>query len=75
MSEFTAGMIPGAFTHYSYAASQRTELVCDLQGEYDIKENKFKLTDPCVLSEVGREKSGYGRTDRGVTGSVGDQDF
>ena len=43
-------------------------MVCDLQGVFDPAAHAFKLTDPCLLSEVGRELSGFGRTDRSVVG-------
>ncbi|KAK7248883.1 hypothetical protein SO694_00042229 [Aureococcus anophagefferens] len=66
----TAGMVPGAFTHYSYEASDGEFMVCDLQGVFDAAGRRFRLTDPCVLSKVGREASGLGRTDRGVVGIV-----
>ena len=44
-------------------------MVCDLQGCFD-RERGFELTDPCMLSKVGRSESGYGRTDRGLHGLV-----
>ncbi len=43
-------------------------MVCDLQGCFD--RERFELTDPCMLSKVGRSESGYGRTDRGLHGLV-----
>ena len=44
-------------------------MVCDLQGCFS-PEGGFELTDPCMLSKVGRSESGYGRTDRGLHGLV-----
>ena len=65
----TAGEVPQAFSHWSYESSSGARMVCDLQGCFD-RERGFELTDPCMLSKVGREESGYGRTDRGLHGLV-----
>ena len=56
-------------SHFSYEFSSGARMVCDLQGCFD-RERGFELTDPCMLSKVGREESGYGRTDRGLHGLV-----
>ena len=61
--------VPQAFSHWSYESSSGARMVCDLQGCFD-RERGFELTDPCMLSKVGREESGYGRTDRGLHGLV-----
>ena len=56
--------IPQAFSHFTYRTTQRTELVCDLQGvlscDYINNIPFFELTDPCIHSDRKR----YGRTDR-----------
>ena len=64
-----AGEVPQAFSHFSYEFSSGARMVCDLQGCFD-RERGFELTDPCMLSKVGRSESGYGRTDRGLHGLV-----
>ena len=61
--------MPQAFSHFSYEYSSGARMVCDLQGCFD-RERGFELTDPCMLSKVGRSESGYGRTDRGLHGLV-----
>ena len=61
--------MPQAFSHFSYEFSSGARMVCDLQGCFD-RERGFELTDPCMLSKVGRSESGYGRTDRGLHGLV-----
>ena len=62
--------MPQAFSHFSYESSASgARMVCDLQGCFD-RERGFELTDPCMLSKVGRSESGYGRTDRGLHGLV-----
>jgi len=65
----TAGEVPQAFSHFSYEYSSGARMVCDLQGCFD-RERGFELNDPCMLSKVGREASGYGRTDLGLHGLV-----
>ena len=60
--------IPQAFSHFTYAFTKRQELVCDLQGELNLKQFPpiFELTDPCIHSAENRGK--YGRTDHGTKG-------
>ena len=38
-------------------------MVCDLQGCFD-RELGFELTDPCMLSKVGRSEERSGRSRR-----------
>ena len=61
------GDIPQAFTHFSYKWTKRDEMVCDIQGELNVKQSPaiFELTDPCIHSYEGRK---YGRTDKGYHG-------
>lgn len=51
-----------ALSHYSYHASRRSIVLCDLQGA--VRRNCIVLTDPAVLSKDGR----YGPTDMGAKG-------
>ena len=61
--------VPQAFSHFTYRASKRKLLVCDLQGVLNTAENLFELTDPVIhyRSRKGR-KHVYGRTDHGRKG-------
>ena len=43
---FTPNDVAQAFSHYTYWASGRKRLVCDLQGVYDEQCHELKLTDP-----------------------------
>ena len=57
-----------AFSHYTYAASERLLLVCDLQGVYESSDGakKWKFTDPAIHSAVGKQQ--FGQTDLGPRG-------
>eukprot|EP01049_Picozoa_sp_SAG25_P011882 SAG25_NODE_1513_length_2865_cov_3.743312_1_plen_338_part_00 len=63
--------IPQAFSHFTYFASKRKFMVCDLQGVLDESQNPplFELTDPVIhyKSNHGR-KNVFGRTDHGQKG-------
>ena len=70
MISFSHEDIPQAFSHFTYLASNRTYLVCDLQGVKNMqtKPPVFELTDPAIhYSEITGRKD-YGRTDRGQQG-------
>mmetsp|Transcript_8703 Transcript_8703/g.18025 ORF Transcript_8703/g.18025 Transcript_8703/m.18025 type:complete len:695 (+) Transcript_8703:188-2272(+) len=71
---FTIQDIPQAFSHYTYLASRRKFLVCDLQGVLDEKSYypKFELTDPAIHYKKKTTRIDFGRTDRGEEGI---QDF
>jgi len=60
--------VPQAFSHFSYEASRRKQLVCDLQGVWNLADG-FLLTDPVVhyRSSSGR-KHKNGATDKGFEG-------
>lgn len=60
---YTPFEVAQAFSHYSYWASGKTRLICDLQGNFDEKKNMLSLSDPVIHSDT---ESGmyYGRTDR-----------
>lgn len=68
---FTASDVAQAFSHFTYWASGRKRLVCDLQGVYDEKANLLRLSDPVIhhTSFSGR-KHVHGRTDRGRKGKA-----
>ena len=70
MISFSHEDIPQAFSHFTYLASNRKFLVCDLQGVKNMKTRPpvFELTDPAIhYSEITNRKD-YGRTDRGQQG-------
>ncbi|KAL7462090.1 hypothetical protein ACHAXS_002491, partial [Conticribra weissflogii] len=71
---FTIQDIPQAFSHYTYLASRRKFLVCDLQGVLDQNSHhpKFELTDPAIHYKSKTKRTDFGRTDRGEDGI---QDF
>ena len=52
-----------ALSHYSYHVSQRTVLICDLQG--GSYKDGFIITDPVIMSNTSGE---YGPTDLGQEG-------
>lgn len=58
--------VPQAFTHWTHRNRQRTEMVCDLQGELKMSTfgPVFQLTDPCIHSFENK----YGKTDHGRIG-------
>lgn len=72
---------PSAFSHYTYVASRRNEIVVDLQGvltSQDVEKGPwtYRLTDPCIhskgadndLSVTGAPVHKMGRSDRGTRG-------
>eukprot|EP00798_Chlamydomonas_sp_ICE-L_P020461 gene20461-27250_t len=68
---FTAGDIPQAFTHFTYACTSRKLMVCDLQGVLDTASRPpvFELTDPVIHYKSGRGRTKvFGRSDRGTAG-------
>ena len=66
------GDIPQAFSHFTFVASHRELLVCDLQGVLDASAVPpvFELTDPVIhrRHKQGSRRNTYGRTDRGDAG-------
>jgi hypothetical protein len=68
---FTPFQVAQAFSCFSFWATGRKRLICDLQGVFDEKENVLKLSDP-VIHYCDRNKTGkrmvHGRTDRGSKG-------
>jgi hypothetical protein len=67
---FTASQVAQAFSHFTYWASGRKRLVCDLQGVYDRSANLLKFSDPVIhYHDLSDNRSGvHGRTDRGRKG-------
>ena len=68
---FTANEVAQAFSHFTYHASGRKRLVCDLQGVYDEESNELRLSDP-VIHYYNPNKADrryvHGRTDKGSKG-------
>jgi Alpha-kinase family. len=69
--KFTASEVAQAFSHFSYLATGKKRLICDLQGIFDEKTNTLKFTDPVIhyfnFRKQERENV-HGRTDRGRKG-------
>jgi hypothetical protein len=68
---FTPSEVAQAFSHYTYLASGRKRLVCDLQGVYDEKVRLLKFSDPVIHyhnSQRLDRQFVHGRTDRGKKG-------
>jgi len=68
---FTPSEVAQAFSHFSYWATGRKRLICDLQGVFDEKENVLKLSDPVIhYHNSGRSDRRFvhGQTDRGRRG-------
>jgi hypothetical protein len=62
-----------AFSHWTYFASGRSQLVCDLQGVFEEHANRFKLTDPVIhykgrTEKSKKKKNRFGRSDLGEAG-------
>jgi hypothetical protein len=68
---FTPFEVAQAFSHYTYLATGKKRLVCDLQGVYEEKGNELKLSDP-VIHYYNENRSDrrfvHGKTDRGRKG-------
>merc|ERR1712167_318467 len=64
--------VPQAFTHFTYVASNRKKMVCDLQGVLDMETQfppMFEFTDPCIhYASMHNRSHVFGRTDRGRKG-------
>lgn len=68
---YTPSEVAQAFSHFSYLATRRKRLVCDLQGVYDEKANLLRFSDPVIhyYNHLREDRHGvHGRTDRGRKG-------
>ncbi|KAL7535660.1 hypothetical protein ACHAWF_005226 [Thalassiosira exigua] len=67
---FAVEDIPQAYSHFTYLASKRKFLVCDLQGvlNTESKPPVFDLTDPAIHYSKMTKRKDFGRTDRGEHG-------
>jgi hypothetical protein len=64
--KFTASEVAQAFSHFSYYATGKKRLICDLQGVFDEKESVLKFSDPVIHYHNPRKahrRSVHGRTD------------
>lgn len=57
-----------AFSHWTWAVSEKSLLICDLQGVFQTSEGgkKWKFTDPAIHSAAGTQH--FGQTDLGPRG-------
>jgi hypothetical protein len=69
--KFGVSEVAQAFSHFSYHATGRKRLICDLQGVYDKTTNTIKFTDPVIhYFNYGKQEreNVHGRTDKGRKG-------
>jgi Alpha-kinase family/von Willebrand factor type A domain len=68
---YSASAVAQAFSHFTYWATARKRLVCDLQGVHDEQAGVLRLTDPVIHyyhpSRADRKRV-HGSTDRGRKG-------
>ena len=72
-SIFSPSDVAQAFSHFSYWATGRKRLICDLQGVYDEKLNVLMLSDPVIHYYNRSDESRryvHGMTDKGSKGMV-----
>ena len=57
-----------AFSHWTWVASEKSLLVCDLQGVHETADEgmRWKFTDPAIHSAAGKTR--FGQTDLGPRG-------
>ena len=68
---FSPEEVAQAFSHFSYKATGRKRLICDLQGVYDESQNILRFSDPVIHYHNpahARRAQVHGRTDRGQKG-------
>lgn len=68
---FSTSEVAQAFSHFTYQATGRKRLVCDLQGVFDEKDNVLRFSDPVIHyhnpARIDR-RCVHGQTDRGEKG-------
>jgi len=70
-SIFSQSEVAQAFSHFSYWATGRKRLICDLQGVFDEKTNILRLSDPVIHyynQHNETRQNVHGMTDRGRKG-------
>lgn len=68
---FTPGEVAQAFSHFSYMATGRKRLICDIQGVYDEAKKLLQISDPVIHYYHRRKehrRNVHGRTDLGQKG-------
>jgi Alpha-kinase family len=68
---FTAAEVAQAFSHFTYWATGRKRLVCDLQGVHDKENQMLRLSDPVIHywnAYCTERRRVHGLTDRGRPG-------
>lgn len=68
---FSPSTVAQSFSHFTYQASGKKRLVCDLQGVYNVKHNILMLSDPVkhyYNPNRTNKKRVHGNTDRGLKG-------
>ena len=68
---FSASEVAQAFSHFSYYATGKKRLICDLQGVFDANENLLRFSDPVIHYHNPNKlerRSVHGRTDLGKKG-------
>lgn len=68
---FSPFEVAQAFSHFSYWATGKKRLICDIQGVYDEEKNMLRLSDPVIHYQNHRKQHRrmvHGKTDRGMKG-------
>ena len=68
---FSPSEVAQAFSHFTYQASGRKRLVCDLQGVFEEESNVMRFSDPVIHYHNPRRtdrRRVHGSTDRGEKG-------
>jgi hypothetical protein len=68
---FSPFEVAQAFSHFSYWATGKKRLICDIQGVYDEEKNMLRLSDPVIHYQNYRrehKRMVHGKTDRGTKG-------
>lgn len=68
---FTPDDVAQAFSHFSYIATGRKRLICDIQGVFDEDSNRLMISDPAIHYFNPRKEDRrqvHGRSDLGLRG-------